>query len=133
MKADLERIAQLDAADIAASLQQDHETLLTLWDEEGVALPPGAPPVQGKAALRAWLCDEGEPDYEVTEYVHDFIERRIVGDWAFEWGTFVSAAVPHGEGEEFRSTGKLLRILKRQADGAWKVSHAIWNLDPREE
>ena len=133
MNRDRDVIDALDAQDVTASLQQDHETLLSLWDDEGVALPPGAPPVRGKAALRDWLVAEGEPDYDVTEYVHEFSERRILGDWAFEWGTFISAAAPHGEGAPIRSTGKLLRILRRQEDGGWKVSHAIWNLDPLEE
>lgn len=133
MTSDLERIQALDERDIAASLQRDHEALLDLWDENGVALPPGQPPVHGRDALDAWLSDEDEPEYRVTEYVHNFIERKINGDWAFEWGTFVSAAEPLGEGEPVRSSGKLLRILRRQEDGGWKVSHSIWNVDPQME
>ena len=84
-----------------------------------------------KEALRAWLQGNAEPDYRITEYVHNFEERKILGDWAFEWGSYVSAAEPLPEGGPIRATGKLLRILRRQADGTWKVARAIWNHDPR--
>jgi len=133
MKTALEHIQELDERDIAASLKQDRDTLLDLWDADGVALPPGQPPVRGLAALGAWLSDDGEAEYDVTEYDHNFLERVVIGDWAFEWGTYRSAAEPLGEGEPYQASGKLLRILRRQPDGEWKISHAIWNADPQPE
>jgi hypothetical protein len=44
MKGDLDKIIELDKQDIAASKAQDFSTLLTLWDNEGVALPPTGDP-----------------------------------------------------------------------------------------
>ena len=130
-KSDLDLIKELDRIDIEASKAQDSAVLLSLWDDDGIALPPGEEPIVGKAALRAWLQGSAEPDYRVTEYVHDFQERKLLGDWAFEWGTYTSAAEPLSEGEPIRATGKLLRILRRQTDGTWKVARAIWNHDPK--
>ena len=98
MNSDLGKIIKLDEQDVAASKAQDMATLLTLWDDDGVALPPGGEPVIGIEALTAWLMGQGEPDYQVTEYVHDFAERQILGHWAFEWGTYLSAAKPIGAG-----------------------------------
>ena len=133
MSSDLDKITALDEQDVAASKAQDMSTLLTLWDDEGVALPPGGDPIIGIDALRAWLEGQGEPDYDVTEYAHDFAERQLLGDWAFEWGTYRSAAGPIGGGAPVKATGKLLRILRRQPDGSWKVARAIWNVDPQED
>ena len=128
---DLDLIEELDRLDIEASKGQDSAALLSLWAEDGVALPPGGDPIIGRESLRAWLQDSAEPHYRITEYVHDFEERKILGEWAFEWGSYTSAAEPLGEGEAIWATGKLLRILRRQTDGTWKVSRAIWNHDPR--
>ena len=130
-KRDLDLIEELDRIDIEASKAQDSAALLSLWDDDGIALPPEGEPIVGKEALTAWLQADAEPDYLVTEYAHNFEERKILGDWAFEWGTYTSAAEPLGEGESIRATGKLLRILRRQTDGTWKVARAIWNHDPR--
>jgi len=129
MNSDLDKIVKLDEKDIAASKAQDFSTLLTLWDDDGVALPPGGDPIIGIEALKAWLTGQGEPDYVVTEYVHDFVERNVLGDWAFEWGTYLSATKPIDDGEPIEQTGKLLRILRHQSDGEWKVAVAIWNVD----
>ena len=133
MNNDLKKIQQLDRRDIAASKTQDHQALLELWDKDGVALPPDQDPVVGMDAIRSWLMQSGNTDYDVTRYEHQFQERKIISDWAFEWGTFHSVAVSKADGAAFESSGKLLRILKRQPDGEWKVARAIWNVEPADE
>lgn len=130
MLSDLDKIIELDEQDVAASKTQDFSTLLSLWDDEGVALPPGGDPIIGMEALKIWLQGNEEPDFHVTEYVHDFKDRKVVGDWAFEWGMYLSAAEPLDDWESIKQTGKLLRILRRQPDSTWKVAIAIWNVDP---
>jgi len=45
MNEDLTKIQELDNKDIAASMAQDYESLLELWDEDGIAIPPDAPPI----------------------------------------------------------------------------------------
>lgn len=129
MKTDLEKIQELDKKDIAASLVQDHQSLLALWDPDGIAIPPDQDPIVGIEQIENWLTQPAETPYEVTCYEHYFEERRILGEWAFEWGTYLSAAAPLDGSEVEQATGKLLRILKRQADGEWKVARAIWNVD----
>jgi ketosteroid isomerase-like protein len=84
VKSALDLIRELDDRDIEASMSQDSAALLALWADDGVALPPDGDPVVGKEALRAWLCGSAETDYRITEYVHTFMERKILGEWAFE-------------------------------------------------
>lgn len=133
MSSDLEKIKQLDNNDIAASIDQDYTKLLELWDDEGVVIPPGEKPIIGIKAIKKWLNKAKEIEYKVTKYEHDFIERKIIGGWAFEWGTYTSAAELLGEEDPEESSGKLLRILKRQQDGEWKVARSIWNIDPNND
>ena len=129
MKQDLVKIKELDEKDIAASKAQDYECLLALWDPEGIAIPPDQDPVIGIEQIGIWLNQPDETEYEVTRYEHHFEERKIIGDWAFEWGSYLSAAAPLDGSEPIEASGKLLRILKRQSDGEWKVARAIWNID----
>jgi uncharacterized protein (TIGR02246 family) len=129
---DRQAIEALHRADMAASKARDLAMLLSLCSDDCVMLPPGEDPIVGREAIRRSLQQDlqQERDYRITEYVHDFEEVRVLGDWAFEWGTFSAAAEPAGGGPPLRSSGKILRILRRQADGTWKVARSIWNNDP---
>ena len=134
-KTDLEKIDELHKTDMKASLEQDFETLMSLWTEDGVLILPNHEPVKGIEALRKMMANQREEskNYSITEYVHDFNEVRIVGDWAFEWGTYRGTMVPKESGEPVTETGKLMRILKKQPGGVWKVARAIGIADTKEE
>lgn len=131
MQTDKQMIEELHKRDVAASKARDLATLVSLWTDDGIALPPDEDPVIGKEAIQLWLERnlEQERDYQITEYVHRFEEIEIFGEWAFEWGTFSGAVKPVAGGSPMRMTGKLLRILKRQPNGMWKVARSIWNND----
>ncbi|MGD2146356.1 MAG: SgcJ/EcaC family oxidoreductase [Anaerolineae bacterium] len=125
-------IEELHKRDMAASKARDTATLLSLCTDDCVMLPPGEDPIVGRDAIRASLEQDTvqEQDYRITEYVHKFEEVKVLGGWAYEWGIFSAAAEPVRGGREIRSSGKILRILRRQPDGTWKVSRSIWNNDP---
>ena len=106
MNEDIVKIQELDNKDIAASIAQDFDALLELWDENGIAIPPGKDPIAGITEIKKWLKQSGGIDYEVTKYEHNFKERKIIGDWAFEWGTYTSAAVSKVDGIPVESSGK---------------------------
>jgi uncharacterized protein (TIGR02246 family) len=125
-------IERLHQRDIAAAKAGDIATLATLWTDDAVALPPGEQPVIGIGAIREWLKkgQESGGRFEITEYRIDFQETRVLGDEAIEWGrTRVSMRPKGGEGS-MTISGSILRVLRRQPDGAWKVARAIWNMDP---
>jgi uncharacterized protein (TIGR02246 family) len=131
MADDRRAIEELHHEDMAASKARDLATLLSLCSDDCVMLPPGEDPIVGKEAIRQSLERDlaQEQDYEIIEYVHSFQEVNVLGEWAFEWGAFSAAADPTGGGPPIRSSGKILRILARQADGTWKVARSIWNND----
>jgi uncharacterized protein (TIGR02246 family) len=129
--ADMAAIERLHQRDAAAAKIGDVKTLIGLWTVDGVALPPGEPPVQGIDALRDWLgksADAAEK-YEITSYVMDFREVKLFGDDAVEWARTSVTIRPRGVPSGLRASGNLMRILKRQPDGAWKVARAIWNME----
>ncbi len=129
----LAAIEKLHKIDQEASKRGDFDTLLTLMTDDCVLLPPERPPIKGKDAIREYIQGQKEQlhNIEITEYSHDFQEIKILGDWAYEWGYFSNAA--RAAGETIRERGKLFRILRRQEDGAWKVSRSIWNNDTAQD
>lgn len=128
---DLSKIEQLHEIDIKASKEQDYDKLLTLCTEDCVLLPVDQEPIIGMEAIRKWMKQNqaANENLQVTKYLQDFKEVKVVDDWAFEWGTFRGEAISMGSGETFRQSGKIMRILKRQPDGSWKVARSIWNAD----
>lgn len=131
----LAAIEKLHKIDQEASIKGDFDTLLTLMTDDCVLLPPDQSPIKGRDAIREYMKEQKEQlhNIEITEYSHDFQEIKILGEWAYEWGYFSNAARPAGGGETIRAKGKLFRILRRQADGSWKVARSIWNNDSETE
>jgi len=129
---DLAAIQALHARDEAAAKASDVAALADLWTADAVALPPGEEPVIGIGAIRAWLA-KGRVDtskLEIVEYAMDFKEVRVLGDEAYEWARTHVTVRPKGAPAGMRASGNLMRVLKRQPDGSWKVARAAWNLEP---
>jgi ketosteroid isomerase-like protein len=61
----------------------------------------------------------------------DFEEITVIGDHAFAWGTYHSTVRPRAGGADITYTGKLMRILQRQLDGAWKMHRTMMTADPQ--
>jgi uncharacterized protein (TIGR02246 family) len=128
---DVAAIEQLHARDAAAAKAGDIQTLSALWTDDAVALPPGEPPVIGIEAIRKWLgATQSDPSkVEIIEYRLDFKEVKVTGDEAIEWGRTTIAIRPRGSSTVLRASGNIMRVLKRQPDGMWKVSRSAWNTE----
>ena len=128
---DLRAIERLHQKDMEASRTADFETLRSVMTDEAVILPPDGEPVCGREELDASFgrMGDGMGQVEVLEYVLDFKEVKILGDYAFEWGEIRGSMRQKG-GEPQRSTYDVMRILHRQSNGEWKVHRSIWNERP---
>ncbi|MBV8551073.1 MAG: nuclear transport factor 2 family protein [Acidobacteriaceae bacterium] len=126
---DLASIWQLHAKDAAAAKAGDVSTLETLWTADAVALPPGEEPVIGIEAIRAWLHrTQGDPSkVQTTQYQLDFREVTLAGNEAVEWGTSRVAVSLKDRPGTAVIEGNIMRVLKRQPDGSWKIARSIWN------
>jgi ketosteroid isomerase-like protein len=129
--ADLEAVNSLHQRDMEASRKWDVDTLSTLWADDIVTLSQGDPPMIGKEANRAAMLRlrDDTKDLQIADYITSFNEVKIVGDWAFEWGTYSGTVKPLAGGESVRSSGKVMRVLKKDKDGAWKIARAMYDSD----
>jgi ketosteroid isomerase-like protein len=109
--------ATLDAGDV--------DGLIALWDDNGVQMPPNAPAIHGKPAIRE-AFSEILLSVDFEEFTINNEEVQVFGDFGFARGSysFVNAMV---EGDPVPFEGKYLTILKRQPDGSWKVYRDCFN------
>jgi uncharacterized protein (TIGR02246 family) len=127
--ADIEAINRLHQREIEASKAWDIETLASLWTDDIVALPPDGTEVVGKDANRKAVLDmqQQNRDLQITDYILSFKEVKVVGDWAFEWGSYAGAARPSPRGQQDWSGGKIMRVLRRDKDGTWRIARTMYN------
>jgi uncharacterized protein (TIGR02246 family) len=133
--ADLRAIERLHEADKRAAMANDLDALIDLSAEDAILLPPGTAPVVGKEAIAAFLRQgwRREQTPEAIEYIHNFEDVTIAGEWAFECGTFKSVWREPGSDDVSTQSGNLLRVLRRRPDGSWKIARAMWNVREAEE
>ena len=129
---DLREIEKLHSLDVAATLSGDQVALSTGWTDDVVLLQQGEEPAVGRQEILAARerKSAAQPGFRVTSYVPQIKDLTITDGWAFEWGTFTATFVQAAGGEEMPLRGKLLRVLRKQADGSWKVAIGTWNTSP---
>jgi uncharacterized protein (TIGR02246 family) len=109
-----------------SSLEADDiDTWLSLWTEDGVQMPPNEPPVIGKDQLRA--RNGGALEVFTVEIDITNQEIEVTGDWAFSRGVYTATFAPKDGSEPIPVDGKFMTILKREADGGWKIHRDIFN------
>ncbi len=60
------------------------------------------------------------------------LPTRVLGDWAFDLGTFSFTISPKPGGDTTEGHGKYLFAYSRGADRAWKLARAIVSRDDRD-
>ena len=126
---DREAIEQLHQDDIAGSLAFDIDKLTGTWDDEVVSMPPNSKPIVGKEANHAYLESQRKAmaNVEILSYEESWDEVRVMGDYAYEYGNIRSRIRPANAKDETPLDYNVMRVLKKQPSGAWKVYRTIWN------
>ncbi len=96
-----------------------------LYSRDVVYMPPGQPPLQGSEQVQRFL-EQMFPSGR-SSLTYSSREIQVSGDLAYERGVFVRMAGNSGTGSGSRN-GNLLRVFRRDEDGAWKVTREIWNV-----
>ena len=114
----------------AAENAGDPEPICSAMADDIVLMVPNAPVQEGKAACAAFLRAL------LPSLLHEFdrritytsAETRLLGDTAFDRGTFAFVVVPRGGGTPAVNEGKYLWLYTR-SEGTWKLSRVIVCLD----
>jgi uncharacterized protein (TIGR02246 family) len=136
----LERIQVTDVAQVyelcnevaAAANEGDLERWISLWTDDSMHMPPGAPRRVGKEQIRREM-QLLVARFHIRNMTIQPEEVRILGDRAYFHGTLQFEVAPRQGGEAKRHSGKFLAILEKQVDGSWKIAIDCHNYDtPRE-
>ncbi len=118
-RAALERIAETDAAIVLA---RDWEALTSRFAEDAVRMPPNAPEIHGRAAIRQSV--------EMMPPIRSFSFRMTSldgnGSIAYMRGQWSYTLEPPG-GEAVVDSGKILIVFEKQEDGSWLTVTDAWN------
>ncbi len=134
--------AQLDVSAVAAVRQAleaaensgDTAALAELLTDDAVLMVPDFPAQEGKAACARFVQEimsslliefARRVTYVSTEIV-------VVGDIAFDRGTFSIDVSARAGGERTHVTGKYLWLLRRIGPGPWKIARLIVSRDDTE-
>jgi uncharacterized protein (TIGR02246 family) len=125
---DLRAIEVINQRDVQYALANDAAMMMSQWTDDFVLLPPAGPILRGRSVIAE--AYRGLLSLEILESVLDIQEVKVLGDHAFQWGTYHYTVRPREGGETVRTSGKLMRILQRQPDGSWKMYRGISTVDP---
>ncbi len=133
MPLDPNNLSEADRTEIASMMDtfgpavvaKDWDSLLALYTDDTVIMPPNSPPVVGKSAVRAWA--EALPS--ITAFVGTVDEVAGAGGLAFVRGSYRMVMDIPGVAEPVTDEGSYLEIREKQPDGRWLLARDIFNSD----
>ena len=115
-----------------AWLANDTEGVMRLFAPDAVLMPHhGLAPVVGAEAIRAFWFAPGPPtvitrlDLELDEVSVQGAIGLVRGRSHVEW-TVEKGSTP----ERWANAGTFLTLLRRGSDGAWRITHHMWDDPP---
>jgi uncharacterized protein (TIGR02246 family) len=122
-------IGKVRSAYQTAASAQDGAGIAKLFATSGIEMPPNAPMQKGRAAIEAY-----HKNFASQMMVHNLVikatETHVMGDVAYDVGTYSQSLMPmKGGGKTMDDKGKYIVLLKKDAGGAWSITHAIYNSD----
>jgi uncharacterized protein (TIGR02246 family) len=126
---DITAIRELGEREIVeALLAEDWDRFAATFTEDAVRMPPNEPLHQGREAIREWAEVNWGP-LTLTEFTQTMSGIEGRGDLAYVRGSYSATSEVPGLAEPVSDVGKVVAIMRKQDDGRWLVSVAIYNSD----
>lgn len=129
---DAAKIKAVNEAYVSAWLKNDSTAVTKLFTPDAVLIPQGMRAIEGMQAIKQfWWPSGGKTTVTAFTITTDEIDGE--SELAYVRGTFkLSFTYEDGSNKlERTNNGNYLMIMKRQADGAWLISHRMWSDLPR--
>ena len=123
--AEMKAINELRARFIAAFNSNDPAALAATYTDDAIVMPANQAVVEGKQAIQAFY--EAMFKQNAAKIALTPLETRVAGDWAYDRGngTITVTQKSGKSGKPTEQSSKYLVIVKRQADGSWKLYRDI--------
>jgi uncharacterized protein (TIGR02246 family) len=102
---------------IDATKRKDVDTVLALYADDAIVLPPGAAPVTGRNAIREFYKQYYADPSQLLDEQFTNTSLVVRGDLAIDTAEY--------SGEIDR--GKNLVVWKRHKDGSWRLFRDMWS------
>jgi ketosteroid isomerase-like protein len=124
-QADEAAVRETVSQEVATANAGDLERFLAVFSSDAVVMPPNEPTVRG-SELRDWV--RGVMD-QVSIQLASYSDEDIFvsGDLAYHRYAFEWTLAPKAGGSPMTERGHGLHILRKQADGSWKITVDTWS------
>jgi ribosomal-protein-alanine N-acetyltransferase len=104
--------------------------IVALLTDDAVAMVPTSPVLEGREACGAFVRETLAGLLEIFERRVDYTsaEATVLGDVAYDRGTFTITCVSREDGSRHKATGKYFWLLRRQDEG-WRIARLIHAVD----
>ena len=124
--AEMKAITAVDQTWEKAYNGRDADTIASLYDENAILLPPGAPAVKGRAAIKAFFVKDVAASAKdgITFVLGPNPQSGVSGDMGWASGSYVAK----DKSGSTVDAGKYLSV-SRKKDGKWVYVRDTWNSD----
>ena len=135
MAADARRIEDLRRRIEMAENSGTPSGIVELLAEDAVLMPPNFSVQEGKAACASFVTEVVTDLFTHFDRTISYVsaEIRVLGDHAFDRGSYSFVAAPRAGGQTTRASGRYLFLYSRATGGAWALARAIVNQDTADE
>jgi ketosteroid isomerase-like protein len=103
----------------------DADTIVALYADDAIVMPPGAPPAKGHSAIRDWLLKDISASQSAgVSLVLGDAETGFSGELGWHSGVFTA----RDKSGATVDTGKYCEVWRRSS-GKWQMLRDIWNSD----
>jgi uncharacterized protein (TIGR02246 family) len=128
LSADESTIRDLDAQWSEVAAAKDTESTVSYYAEDAALMPPNAPIINGKDAIRSfWRSMLAGPGFSVN-WKATKAEVARSGDFAYVIGIYELTA-NDARGQRVNDRGKYSEVWRKQTNGKWSVVADMFNSD----
>ena len=124
--AEVRAIHAVDAVWVKAFNRGDVDTMVGLYDEKAVLLPPGAPAAKGRAAIRAFFAKIIPP--LAKDGLTFSLDAKAAGGAHGDFGWSSGSYLLKDKTDRVVDTGKYLSVSSKK-HGKWLYVRDTWNSD----
>ena len=128
LAADEQTLRDLDAQWSKAAGAKDLDKTVSFYSNDANVLPPNAPIVTTKEAIRKIWKELLDSPGLVISWKANKVEVAKSGEIGFVSGTW-EMTMNDASGKPVNDHGKYLEVFEKQKDGTWKCGADIWNSD----
>jgi ketosteroid isomerase-like protein len=119
-------IADLRQLHVEGLKNSDVEALIAQYCEDAVLMAPNETTLYGRSEVREWY-EEYFENFRITAIGVTERDLTVLDGWAIERLGYTIAIQPVSGGERIRDDSRSFAVWKREPDGVWRISQAMFN------